>query len=123
MYRVAAQLIAYVVYNIHRFTYCAVQVYRGTLHRPRAASVVFLPQRPLMTAGTLRDQVIYPDSRQEMERKGWRDSSLETVLDTVSLCHILAREGGWDARQDWRVRFSNRVINRQHILELTLSLR
>ena len=56
-----------------------------------------------MTLGTLRDQVIYPDTQQEMITKGWTDKDLETVLDTVNLNHIVTREGGWNTAADWKV--------------------
>ena len=42
-----------------------------------------------MTLGTLRDQVIYPDSHKEQLDKGWTDASLEKILDEVNL-HTLS---------------------------------
>ena len=54
-----------------------------------------------MTLGTLRDQVIYPDERDEQLRRGVSDAELETILQRVQLSYILEREGGWDAVQDW----------------------
>jgi len=77
-------------------------VYSGVLRRPAAHHLVFIPQRPLMSLGTLRDQVIYPDTQLEMGRKGWTDRDLEKVLDTVNLNHIVTREGGWDTAADWK---------------------
>ena len=63
-----------------------------------------------MTIGTLRDQVIYPDTKQEMRAKGWSDDDLNGVLDTVNLTHIVTREGGWDTAADWKVRLTSEFI-------------
>lgn len=54
-----------------------------------------------MTLGTLRDQIIYPDTKEDMRRKRVSDQDLLTYLDKVQLSYILDREGGWDSIQDW----------------------
>ena len=38
-----------------------------------------------MTIGTLRDQIIYPDTIGNMKRKGFSDAHLKDFLDKVSV--------------------------------------
>ncbi|CAI5441286.1 unnamed protein product [Caenorhabditis angaria] len=76
-------------------------LFGGTLTKPDKGKLFYVPQRPYMTMGTLRDQIIYPDRHFDMIRKGISDSDLEQMIENVQLTHILEREGGWGAVQDW----------------------
>ncbi|XP_059391110.1 ATP-binding cassette sub-family D member 3-like isoform X3 [Carassius carassius] len=76
-------------------------LFGGSLTKPERGKLFYVPQRPYMTLGTLRDQVIYPDTHEDQKKKGISDQVLKEYLDNVQLGHILEREGSWDMVQDW----------------------
>ncbi|KAK3904330.1 ABC transporter transmembrane region 2-domain-containing protein [Staphylotrichum tortipilum] len=79
--------------------------YRGLVSRPEHTGqdgIMFLPQRPYLSIGTLRDQVIYPDGEADMREKGKRDRDLRQVLQLAHLGYLPDREGGWDTRKEWK---------------------
>ncbi|KAL2125313.1 hypothetical protein VTJ04DRAFT_1678 [Mycothermus thermophilus] len=80
-------------------------VYRGLVSRPKNIGedgIMFLPQRPYLSIGTLRDQVIYPDGEADMRAKQKKDRDLQKVLDMARLGYLPEREGGWDTRKEWK---------------------
>ncbi|KAK3069764.1 ATP-binding cassette long-chain fatty acid transporter pxa1 [Teratosphaeriaceae sp. CCFEE 6253] len=79
--------------------------YRGLTSRPRAEGqdgIMFLPQRPYLSPGTLRDQVIYPHTELDMQAAGRTESELQAVLEQARLGYIPEREGGWDTKKMWK---------------------
>lgn len=76
-------------------------LFGGTVTKPEKGKLFYVPQKPYMTIGTLRDQVVYPDTLIEMRLKKITDKDLEVLLDKVQLKYLLERENGWNSIQDW----------------------
>ncbi|KAJ9092084.1 hypothetical protein QFC20_007466 [Naganishia adeliensis] len=77
-------------------------VYGGTVHKPSAREFTYIPQRPYLTTGTFRDQIIYPQSQTEFLATGKTDHDLAVILEKLHMTHLLQQEGGLDARKEWR---------------------
>ncbi|TRM66009.1 ABC transporter transmembrane region 2-domain-containing protein [Schizophyllum amplum] len=77
-------------------------VYGGVVRKPSADQFILIPQRPYLSLGTLRDQIIYPHSKKEMDAWGVTDDDLLSILAQVQMEGIVEREGGWDAAKEWR---------------------
>lgn len=68
----------------------------GTIVRPELSEMLFLPQRPYMIWGTLREQLLYPNVDREVE-----DAELLDVLVRVNLTQLAERCGGLDRELDF----------------------
>jgi putative ATP-binding cassette transporter len=68
----------------------------GTLVRPPLKEVLFLPQRPYIILGTLREQLLYPHPDRKMS-----NGELEQILQQVNLQHLLTRVEGFDTEVPW----------------------
>ena len=69
----------------------------GKLTMPASSKCLFLPQKPYMILGTLRDQLLYPHgSRAEIS-----DAELQSVLERTALPDLLEKHDGLDTSRDW----------------------
>lgn len=68
----------------------------GSLVRPSSEEILFLPQRPYIILGTLREQLLYPHTDKNIS-----DSKLEEVLEKVNLQHLLNRVKGLNTEVNW----------------------
>ncbi|XP_075359350.1 lysosomal cobalamin transporter ABCD4 isoform X6 [Mycteria americana] len=63
--------------------------------------VVFLPQRPFFTDGSLREQVIYPLKEIYPVSGSADDERIVRFLELAGLTDLLVRAGGLDKQVDW----------------------
>ncbi|EFA05198.1 ATP-binding cassette sub-family D member 1 [Tribolium castaneum] len=66
-------------------------IYGGELHTPKN-SMFYIPQRPYMVIGNLRDQIIYPDTATDMINKQVSEDELRKIMRLVHLEHIVERD-------------------------------
>ena len=88
----------------------------GSVTRPALSEVMFLPQRPYMILGSLRDQLTYPRASEKS------DEQLQAALRTVNLPGLDQRFGGLDVEMNWthvlspgeqqRLAFARLLLNR-----------
>ncbi|KAF5128146.1 ATP-binding cassette sub-family D member 1 [Metarhizium anisopliae] len=78
-------------------------VYGGTVYKPPFHAIFYLPQRPYLSRGSLRQQVIYPDSLRQMRARSVTDADLMSILKLLELEHLVdLYPEGWDAEAEWR---------------------
>jgi putative ATP-binding cassette transporter len=90
---------------------------RGRVERPSLDDIFFLPQKPYMLLGTLRQQLLYPRLDRDLD-----DKVLQEALTVVRLPELVERMGGFDVVRDWadvlslgeqqRLAFARLLINR-----------
>ncbi|BGP19590.1 hypothetical protein JCM10213_009317 [Rhodosporidiobolus nylandii] len=77
-------------------------VFEGVVSRPDDSQIMFLPQRPYLSSGSLRDQIIYPHAYPDFVKSGKTDDDLLDILQKVHLAYLPDREGGFDTRKEWK---------------------
>lgn len=68
----------------------------GCLIRPKLEEMLFLPQRPYMILGTLREQLLYPNLHLTVD-----NPQLLQILQAVNLGDLPQRVGGFEIAIDW----------------------
>ena len=68
----------------------------GDVVRPPLSELLFIPQKPYMILGSLREQLCYP-----LEPQRFSDQHLRSVLEEVRLSELVQRYPDFDIKQDW----------------------
>ena len=68
----------------------------GQVERPPVGELMFIPQKPYMLLGSLREQLCYPQAPE-----AFSDDQLRHVLGEVLLPDLVTRYPDLDIRQDW----------------------
>jgi hypothetical protein len=69
----------------------------GAIERPTLNRMIFLPQRPYMVQGSLREQLVYPQHENAAD-----DDAVKAALESVNLEEVLERvDGDLGKEVDW----------------------
>ena len=68
----------------------------GAIYRPELNEILFLPQKPYMVLGSLRQQLLYPQTNLDIS-----DLEIQEVLARVNLAKLAERFGGLDVVENW----------------------
>merc|ERR1711939_674490 len=80
--------------------------YSGVVTKPAKSDIMFVPQKPYLVMGSLRDQVIYPDNQQTMASKGVSDEDLRALLALVDPPGTILRQWSFDHEMNWALTLS-----------------
>jgi putative ATP-binding cassette transporter len=69
---------------------------RGRIVRPPAGRIMFLPERPYLPPGTLREVLLHTGREREVA-----DEEIVAVIRNLGLEPVLERAGGLDTERDW----------------------
>ena len=69
---------------------------KGDINRPNREDLLFIPQKPYLILGSLREQLCYPT-----EETRFSEDQLRSVLSEVNLQSLIERYPDLDIKQDW----------------------
>jgi putative ATP-binding cassette transporter len=88
----------------------------GRILRPGADDLIFLPQRPYLPPGTLRQVLL-----READDGRASDERLLTLLTALDLDQVVTQAGGLDAEQDWVTLLSLRQLQLLSIARVVMN--
>lgn len=75
----------------------------GVLTRPKYSEVFYIPQKPYLPKGNLRDQIIYPHSKEEFFKNGGSDEDLKKLMEMNNVLNVFEREkNGFESVKEWK---------------------
>ncbi len=69
---------------------------QGLIEKPKTGDLLFIPQKPYMILGSLREQLCYPTDEDKFS-----DDHLRSVLEEVNLTSLIDRYPDLNIKQDW----------------------
>ncbi|KAK3117741.1 ATP-binding cassette long-chain fatty acid transporter pxa2 [Teratosphaeriaceae sp. CCFEE 6253] len=69
-------------------------VYGGKVRKPPSEDIFYIPQRPYLSKGTLRQQILYPDTLRDMREKKVTDADLVDILHSLGIDSLLGTHNG-----------------------------
>ena len=74
----------------------------GVLRKPHSRDIFYIPQRPYLPSGTLRDQIIYPHTYKEFKQLGRSEEELIEFMKFLDIDILLSRSTNkFDEIKDW----------------------
>lgn len=87
-------------------------LHSGVMVKPPTEELIFLPQKPYQSFGTLRDQIIYPHTKEDMKAKKVTDEDLKKLVSIVDPMNTVLSEWDLDDQKNWQQTMSLGIMQR-----------
>mmetsp|Transcript_7660 Transcript_7660/g.28701 ORF Transcript_7660/g.28701 Transcript_7660/m.28701 type:complete len:715 (-) Transcript_7660:99-2243(-) len=84
----------------------------GVMTKPPSEELIFLPQKPYQSFGTLRDQITYPHTKKQMHARGVTDEDLKNLVSIVDPENTILSEWDLDDKKNWQQTMSLGIMQR-----------